>query len=153
MPKRPGYAPALHGYLMQHVLRLWRGRAANRDDGTFFRIQLQAEQCYGYREPFHTAGRNRKLRAVALGDLSRHRRDLRCGGGLLEDGGTSKTWLAGTLGRWVFCCLLRIGRAPRCVSSLEEIEAPDHFFDAVVRTSAGTDYDRALETKEYTGPL
>lgn len=53
---------------------------ANPDDGTFFRILLQAKQCYGdgkvwtrhgYRELFHTAGNGPKLQAVALCDTAR----------------------------------------------------------------------------------
>jgi hypothetical protein len=52
----------------------------NPDDGTFFRILLQAKQCYGegriwtrhgYRELFHTSGRSRKLQAVSLGETAR----------------------------------------------------------------------------------
>lgn len=53
---------------------------ANPDDGTFFRILLQAKQCYGggkawtrhgYRELLHTAGSGPKLQAVALCDTAR----------------------------------------------------------------------------------
>jgi len=52
----------------------------NPDDGTFFRILLQAKQCYGtgkawtrhgYRELLHTAGSGPKLQAVALCDTAR----------------------------------------------------------------------------------
>lgn len=52
----------------------------NPDDGTFFRILLQAKQCYGrgkvwrrhgYKELLHTVGRGPKLQAVALCDTAR----------------------------------------------------------------------------------
>jgi hypothetical protein len=52
----------------------------NPDDRTFFRILLQAKQCYGdgkvwtrhgYRELLHTAGSSSRLQAVALCDASR----------------------------------------------------------------------------------
>ena len=52
----------------------------NPDDGTFFRILLQAKQCYGdgkvwtrhgYRELLHTTGSSSKLQAVALCDTAR----------------------------------------------------------------------------------
>jgi hypothetical protein len=52
----------------------------NRDDGTFFRILIQAKQCYGdgkvwtrhgYKELFHTVGSSAKLQAVALCDTAR----------------------------------------------------------------------------------
>jgi len=53
---------------------------ANPDDGTFFRILLQAKQCYGggriwtrhgYRQLLHTVGSGPKLQAVALCDTAR----------------------------------------------------------------------------------
>jgi hypothetical protein len=53
---------------------------ANPDDGSFFRILLQAKQCYGeggiwtrhgYKELLHTAGSSTKLQAVALCDTAR----------------------------------------------------------------------------------
>lgn len=53
---------------------------ANPDDGTFFRILLQAKQCYGegkdwrrhcYRELLHTAGSTARRQAVALCDTAR----------------------------------------------------------------------------------
>jgi hypothetical protein len=52
----------------------------NPDDGTFFRLLLQAKQCYGegtvwtrhgYKELLHTAGSSTKLQAVALCDTTR----------------------------------------------------------------------------------
>lgn len=52
----------------------------NPDDNTFFRILLQAKQCYGtgkswtrhgYKELLHTAGSSTKLQAVALCDTAR----------------------------------------------------------------------------------
>lgn len=52
----------------------------NPDDGTFFRILLQAKQCYGdgrvwtrhgYKELLHTAGSSSKHQAVALCDMAR----------------------------------------------------------------------------------
>lgn len=53
---------------------------ANPDDGTFFRVLLQAKQCYGegkawtrhyYKELLHTAGSGSKRQAVALCDTAR----------------------------------------------------------------------------------
>ncbi len=53
---------------------------ANPDDGTFFRILLQAKQCYGkgnvwtrhnYRELLHKVGSGSKLQAVTLCDTAR----------------------------------------------------------------------------------